>query len=254
MERRLTSYALAAGAAGVGLLALTQPVEAQIVYTPAHVAIRPGSRYLLDFGTSGSPELEFVDYAYPLAASLAVRAWYASFNKVEVAGGHRRLFVRALNRGSKIGASQSFYGCNTCSTGYSPLPVMAFANASEDFGSWVNVENRYVGIQFPIDGETHYGWARLSVRLHGIGITAYLTGYAYEATPNKPIRAGQTSSAADPPAVPPGSADPERLLGVPPGKKPISQGLQPAPLGLLALGSFGLGFWRRRKAPASSKP
>lgn len=34
--RQLRTYALAASAAGVGVLALTQPVEAEIVYTPAH--------------------------------------------------------------------------------------------------------------------------------------------------------------------------------------------------------------------------
>lgn len=33
-------YALAAGAAGVGELAFAQPVEARIVYTPAHRAIK----------------------------------------------------------------------------------------------------------------------------------------------------------------------------------------------------------------------
>jgi len=37
LEHRLSGYALAASAAGVGVVALAQPTEARIVYTPAHV-------------------------------------------------------------------------------------------------------------------------------------------------------------------------------------------------------------------------
>jgi hypothetical protein len=37
----LTAYALAAGAAGVSLLSLAQPSEAEVVYTPANQTIGP---------------------------------------------------------------------------------------------------------------------------------------------------------------------------------------------------------------------
>jgi hypothetical protein len=36
IHQQLSMYALAAGAAGVGMLALAQSSEAKIVYTPAH--------------------------------------------------------------------------------------------------------------------------------------------------------------------------------------------------------------------------
>jgi hypothetical protein len=36
---RLNMYAIAAGATGVGLLAMTQSAEGNIIYTPAHVVI-----------------------------------------------------------------------------------------------------------------------------------------------------------------------------------------------------------------------
>jgi len=39
LQRQLNMYALAAGAAGVGVLALTQGAEAKIVYTPANISL-----------------------------------------------------------------------------------------------------------------------------------------------------------------------------------------------------------------------
>src|SRR5215471_11633401 len=39
LNHQLNTYALAASAAGVGLLPLVSPAEAKIVYTPAHVKV-----------------------------------------------------------------------------------------------------------------------------------------------------------------------------------------------------------------------
>jgi len=72
--------------------------------------------------------------------------------------------------------------------------TMAFCfsagNGSSSFhssgGLWFGATNRYLGVKFSIDGETHYGWARFNA---GAGY-AQLTGYAYETVPNKPIPAG----------------------------------------------------------------
>src|SRR5579864_3478767 len=36
LHKQLSAYALAASAAGVGMLALAQPAEARVIYTPAH--------------------------------------------------------------------------------------------------------------------------------------------------------------------------------------------------------------------------
>jgi hypothetical protein len=46
-------YALAASAAGVGILALGQVAEAKIVYTPANVSINPQVPYKLDLNHHG---------------------------------------------------------------------------------------------------------------------------------------------------------------------------------------------------------
>jgi hypothetical protein len=46
LDQHLNLYALAAGAAGVSLLAFAQPSEAKIVYTPTHKVIGTNGLYL----------------------------------------------------------------------------------------------------------------------------------------------------------------------------------------------------------------
>ena len=40
-QRRLGMYALSATATGVGILAMAQPADAKIIYTPAHTKVVP---------------------------------------------------------------------------------------------------------------------------------------------------------------------------------------------------------------------
>jgi hypothetical protein len=47
LHHQLNMYALAASAAGVGMLTLVQAAEAKIVYTPAHHVIDENQKYAL---------------------------------------------------------------------------------------------------------------------------------------------------------------------------------------------------------------
>jgi len=239
-RKRLNAYTLAAGAAGAGLLAAATPAQAQIVYTPAHVTITPGATYGLDLNNDGTIDFAFTDSTTErrIVGDLAVSPYASNGgqngNAVEVTA--PAIFSPlALNRGAKIGASQLFYGsCIGCN---SSQEIMAAFNAAGDSGNWPNVQNRFLGLKFLLNGETHYGWARMTVRISGGRIMALLTGYAYESTPNKPIIAGKMSGPA-------GNVDSSPRTDAP-QEKPISQGLKSASLGLLALGAQGVPLWRR---------
>jgi hypothetical protein len=94
-------------------------------------------------------------------------------------------------------------------------------------GPWAYGASGFLGFQFQIDGQAHYGWAEVFAT-PGSGGPSYrgeVRGYAYNTVPNQPIRAGQTS-------------DGDLVGEIPP---------QPASLGLLALGAPGLDIWRPRK-------
>jgi len=59
-------------------------------------------------------------------------------------------------------------------------------------GKWCNVEDKFIGVQFKIGSNTHYGWARITVGTSGLSWT--IKDYAYNITPDAPILAGQTTS------------------------------------------------------------
>jgi hypothetical protein len=105
------------------------------------------------------------------------------------------------------------------------------------YGPWREVSRNYLGLRFTIQGQTHFGWARLNVASTANGVYAAVTGYAYETVPNKPIVTGKTSGSAKNRTS--ASSNPASSNG----SKPAS-----ASLGLLAYGSLGLDAWRRRNA------
>jgi hypothetical protein len=225
-QQRFSTYALAATAAGVGMLALAPPAEASVVFTPAHVTIGPtgtGS-YNLDLNHDG-----VVDFQIFLSSSCDIDRCFVELDAVAPQGGNQVAFgghvqtCLALPAGAVIGPRRQFYGGVVQMAGY-----LTSHNTKRTIGNWVDVSNRFLGFQFQINGETHYGWARLSVQLSGGSVTGTLTGYAYQTVANRAIVASQTtgSEAATLP-----------LLTAP--------APQPASLALLAQGASGLVAWRR---------
>jgi len=177
LHHRLNMYALAASAAGVGILALTQPAEAKIVYTKAHRIIGPNSSYEFTLNHDGTTDFKIQN------ASGSNGDF--GFGWVSVTGGWRagsQHAAYALTRGKKIGPKLRFSGT-----------FMATWVSSINGGPWDGVQNRYLGLKFEIKGKIHYGWARLNVTKPPY--TATLTGYAYETIPDKAIIAGRTKGA-----------------------------------------------------------
>src|ERR1022692_891875 len=185
-HQQLNMYARAAGAAGVGMLALTVPAAARIIYTPTHRTIKTHHILHLDLNHDqiGDFLLSNNSFCTSDICGRTLRALpVASKNQVVGAKGIGGAFYAyALKRGVKIGPRQPFSGKLMAASGTEYGSV----------GQWFNVSDRYLGLKFVIKGKLHYGWARLSVIAGSGSITAVLTGYAYETIPNKPISAGKT--------------------------------------------------------------
>ena len=226
LHRQLGSYALTASAAGVGMLALAQPAEAKIIYTKAHQVIGGNGVYQLDLNHDGIIDFLILESPVSFTSFTALYTLEALGNAVQgYSSGPRSKFADALSRGARIGPGQRFVTSPV--DGEDMADVWATNHSSGSGGQWRNVSNRYLGLKFKIDGKTHYGWARLSVKVNDLQITATLTGYAYETVPDEGLRAGQIASQELPL---PSAATPPALLP------------EPTSLGTLALGAASRTF------------
>jgi len=226
---QLNLYALGATAAGVGVLALAQPAEAKIVYTPKNVKFVNQS-FSIDLNHDAKNDFLF-SFRYGTDHYLSVKS--ARKGNGAISGGQQlvrgipRLTAGALPEGTVIGPSKKFVG--------KPQILGAVYYNSDGgqtyfYGKFTNVGAAYVGLRFQIKGKQHYGWARLNITIpNGNGnlnyppITAQLTGYAYETIPSKPIIAGKT-------------------------KGPDMITLQPTMLGHLARGASAIPAWRAQNS------
>ena len=85
-HHQLNLYALAATAAGVGVLALAPSSEGEIVYTPAHKVLGPNSSYGLDLNHDGKTDFTLCDVRYAgtgTAVGALLSATPAAHNGVE---------------------------------------------------------------------------------------------------------------------------------------------------------------------------
>lgn len=221
LEHGLHLYALAASAAGVSLLALAQPADAKIVYTPVHMKLGRNVGFLLDLNHDGINDFWIFNNFSNFGNRNSYRLFAYPYGNA-IAGTKD---ASALPAGAEIGAKQHF---SFRATNMAHFYTYS-GRIQTSSGLWKNVKNRYLGLRFSINGKVHYGWARLSVTVHkhGVyGISAVITGYAYETIANKAIIAGKTKG---PDVITP----------------------EPASLGHLARGASAISAWRRTDSVAS---
>jgi hypothetical protein len=203
LHKRLSAYALAASAAGVGALALTLPAEAKIIYTPANVEIDKPDVYYLNLNHDGIRDFRIRNSEGIFAGDGRTAPFkhpdntYQRLSLSPMENGNQiwgtGASASALPSGVQVGANSRFKKSHRRMVGWGNWCVTGGSTCTHTSGGpWNNVENRYLGLKFIVKGKIHYGWARLNVK-NGWGyIDATLTGYAYETIPNKPIITGKT--------------------------------------------------------------
>jgi hypothetical protein len=237
IRHHLQTYSIAASAAGVTVLALVPPGEAEIVYTPANVQIGPFDYYSLDLTGNGTTDFSFTAYSC-CAGGTIYRAWINAIpavagNEIAVVG-HKN--VTDLLYGHRIGPKTKLTSGGV-ELGYGYFNTSNFRYKCR--GPWNNKQDRYLGFKFLISGEVHYGWARLSEGCSWLDLEANLSGYAYETIANKSIKAGQETGTDD------GSEQPDSAS--------MTRSAQPASLGVLAQGARAVSVWRQPPVPQSTQ-
>jgi len=227
--KHVNAYGLAAGAAGVSLMALAQPAEAEIIFTPADSTIPFNKLVTIDLNHDGNPDFKFFFYTFAyhsFRADLTVGAVNTGGGMINGAG----KYASPLFRGNNIGPARSFGAGSQVMFRSQGADYDSSIDSRHVYGPWLNDTNRYLGVEFVIDGATHYGWIRMTTtagkRHYEAAFT--ITGYAYETVAGQAIKAGQLTEEASAPAE----------------FAPLAH----ASLGMLALGSQGLHMWRREES------
>ncbi len=247
LDQRMKSYALAAAAAGVTTLALSQPSGAEVIITNKSIPI-PQCNVLTPCSVSLDLNGDGVnDFKISLLSSLSPYGYFEGTNFLRVtahngggvvgtAGGNHGPYASALLRGAKIGASDHFLSGKITIEDTFFLSHTYYTTEKKFYGKWGgNHPNRFLGVRFKIDGKTHYGWIRITVKsaiTHPFTLmSATITEYGYETIANKTLDAGlaSTNSAA---------------VQAPTMTEPAGG----ASLGMLAVGAEGLALWRRDEA------
>jgi hypothetical protein len=200
LQRDLARYAVAASAAGVGVLSLAAPMQAEIIHTKVDRVIAPGQSYSVDLNHDGIVDFSIQNIShrctrtFTYCPEVEIVAYPANGNEIEY--GAHPWYGAALRPGAVIGSGAPMNNAEEFMA-----DEFRSARVFYYFGSWLGVKDRFLGLSFQINGETHYGWARLTVRSpEKYRLTAFLRDFAYETAPNTPIEAGaigQDDSAAN---------------------------------------------------------
>jgi hypothetical protein len=240
--QQLNMYAVAASAAGVGLLAWAQPAQAKVVYTPAHLPIlQNGGPVEFDLNHDGINDFQ-LSWVYTTEKRRRPEGFFQSSmlvapaqpsNRVRISKGKNFIAAAALKKGENVGGRSPFQ------PGNSAMDMWACVGGTSGGcgGFWPQKKQAYLGLKFVIRGQTHFGWAH--IRMTGTGINGpTIVGYAYETVPNRRIITGATTGSED------ASVEESNATLTVPVR-------EPATLGLLAMGARGLSIWRREEPVAT---
>jgi hypothetical protein len=189
LDKKLKTYsALAAGLTAIGGQAF-----GQIVYTNIPDSTFSNDTYYLDLNKDGIVDFEIYNYSY-VSASSSYRANYISANGSNEILATNTFFSSynfpaaiALNSGENIEVNPGFWSTSGILFGEG-----TYSGYSNKVGKWQGAVDKYVGLKFKVDNNTHYGWARLDVANDGSSFT--IKDFAYEMSPDKKIIAGMKVS------------------------------------------------------------
>lgn len=232
VSKKLTAYVASAvcrpsdilAAAAVGVVALAgQPAAADIILNTNPITMP----YL--YAITGTA----VHSNVPWSFDGGVKFSFSNRVSNQIHGFSSRLSLQALSgngflagplaKGAVIGPGGAFIANSAMqwvSSYTSDVRRLFFS-----YGGLWRFESGYLGFEFTGSDGLEFGWANLTVDDYYPGGELVMSEFAYDTVPGQSIQAGQTTSTPE-----------------------------PGTLGLLALGSLGLAFWRRkREVPTSAK-
>jgi hypothetical protein len=174
--------------------------EAKIVYTPVNVTTAGNGHMQVDVNHDG-----LKDFAIQAAVAgvycgtggggvhAVVTVTPTTGDGVVANAGN----AAALASGVSVGPPLTFYKYQALMTN----SLLSRGCGSYRYGSWCSGyayscrKTAYLGLKFLVNGQTHYGWAyvTISANIFGGSLSTTLQGFAFETIAGQGIKTGQTS-------------------------------------------------------------
>jgi hypothetical protein len=187
-----TYAAIASAAYLMSLLSFAPTARAEVVYTPVNVTISGNGSIKLDLNHDKTKD--FVLRSVSQVTICGNRGGFIGSTKITPTKGNGVVvshldFAAVLESGVSIDSSQTFYNAKTVVTQF----FICTSGTQHITG--------YLGLEFQINGQTHYGWAQVDIYAHynyrSSGMSTTLIDFAYESIPGQAIQTGQTSGTFD---------------------------------------------------------
>lgn len=187
LQKRLSKYT----AAAVALVGATG-AHGQVVYTDVNPDFaHPGNETGVGLDLNNDGNFDFAIFSADTIVTSGARIRYTVVAPYGTAAASNAIagenpsgydYALALNNGDMIDNTLNWIA-STNTMAYN----VDSANPYNE--NWNGVTDKYLGLQFVVGGNTHYGWARMDVQ--AIGDVWTLKDYAYNATPNASLTAGE---------------------------------------------------------------
>ena len=209
IDSKIKKYLALAG----GITTVVSGANAQVVYTdvnPDYLLSGNLSVYPLDLNNDASPDFmlmnldTLINYVSTSSSNIVtynINVDAATINPGASSNGwlQSNSYPAALAQGAMVGSSGSFESSNSSfgyplaavvqqSVLYNGVPVY---NYSDTIGNFQMDQEAILGLRFKINNNIHYGWARIEYTSGGI---LSIKDYAYDATPNTAVIAGETGT------------------------------------------------------------
>ncbi len=214
LKSKISNYLALAG----GITTAATGANAQVVYTdinPDYLLSGNMSTYLLDLNNDAIPDFSLTNvdtlmfssvtsgssgsYSYNMNIKAGFIDKAGSFNSWMVGS---NTYPAPIAQGVNIGSSASFNSYGTSFGIGAPFAaileysymingVPVYNNVYTSYGNFTPDQEGILGLKFKINNDIHYGWVRVEYTLDG---RLSIKDYAYEATPNTAVLAGETGS------------------------------------------------------------
>jgi len=149
LDHKLLGYAAAAGAAGVGILALAKPSQAEIVYTPTHQTVPPS--LALDLNNDGITDFTISNYSWSCPSGVCrfqqLVVYPTGRNRV-LATSAAGAYAQALQADKRVGPGPNFRSSakmDFCKASRQKLLYLRSVAFREEPLSWCGVLHRRKG-------------------------------------------------------------------------------------------------------------